>query len=571
MTPEEWEIISQEMAEVLEGRAVPSETSFPDQVARLITAHSDAGNWLESSPWDPFLGHVLGDRYVPVRILGHGGTATVYAARDLNSGRVDRVIKILHPFWSADHNFRHNFQREAEVLTRLDHPGIVKLHGAGETPNGTLYLVMEFREGRSLRSALNEGPLAPSGAAGIIRSLGEALQYAHDNEVVHRDLKPENILLTPSGAGELPVLLDFGIAEFQNNNTPARTTSHLAGSPLYMAPEHLAGKPQKSSDIYSVAVIIWEMLCGRTPFDPPTPFALPSLQRKGVGDAFFRSQPGVSVLVGRELASALAFQPGKRPAAIGPFCSRVADALLRSPEADGMWERLLARRATRRGVMGLAAGSIAGGAWVAWSWGQGLLPLSDDERVIAYRGGFAVDDTGFQRRHDLRNEVVPEPGRSGYRIDRYFTGSQGQVAHPFSERQVAAAFRRGWRLTAKLRPEQGYVCAGFTTPTGNPRFDISLGCIDGRWTATATTSIHRLWTGITVPLEPLDALQLVDVEIRYDAARRLARVTAGSKLITEEYPGCLEYRDNHGFFLGVFADTLPEARGLVGDARFEIL
>ena len=572
MTPEQWEALSAELVEVLEGRVALDQTSAPEELAPLVRAHQQAGDWLESSPWDPMLGQTLGGRYTLVRVLGRGASATVYVARDQNPGESQKVVKVLHSFWSSDPGMRARFQQEARVLSRLRHPGIVELREAGESSEGLLYLVMPYRDGRTLRQAVTDGAIPVFSAARIIRGMGDALQYAHEHGITHRDLKPENVLLVRDGETELPILLDFGVADLKPDPAASlSSTTHVLGSPLYMAPEHLMGRPQRASDTYSVAAIAWEMLTGRHPFDARTPFELPALQRRGVDGAFYAARPDLSVTVGRKLETALAFDPKRRPQPTGAFAGDLSEALLRSAASDGPVLRLWARPASRRALLGAGAASAVGLGLTGWWWQSAFRPLRDEERFIVYRGGTAVEDSGFRRSHDLKNEVLHEPGQSGYRIDRFFTATQGQAYYALTPLQSKQAFQRGWRLTAKLRPEVGYVATGLSIGAGAPRFDVSLGCVGGRWSATATTQIRNGWTGFTIPLDPRPALELVDVEIHYDAATRRARVRAGGQLVTDRYDGCLEYRDEFGFYLSVFVDKLSEAHGLVGDARFEIL
>jgi eukaryotic-like serine/threonine-protein kinase len=572
VTPEQWEALSSALVEVLEGRVSLDRTSAPEELAPLVLAHEQAGDWLESSPWDPMLGQTLGGRYKLIRVLGRGASATVYVASDSCPGEAQKVVKVLHSFWSSDARMRAHFHQEAQVLSRLRHPGIVELLEAGESSEGLLHLVMPYREGRTLRQAMSDGPIPLASAARIIRGIGDALQYAHEHGITHRDLKPENVLLVRDGETELPILLDFGVADIRPDPAASLTnTTHVLGSPLYMAPEHLMGRPQRASDTYSLAVIAWEMLTGRHPFDARTPFELPALQRRGVDGAFYAARPDLSVMVGRKLEAALAFDLKKRPQSTSAFASDVAAALLRPSAADSPVLRLWARPASRRAILGAGAASAVGLGFARWWWQSEFRPLREEERAIVYRGGSAIEDSGFRRSHDLKNEVLHEPGRSGYRIDRFFTASQGHAYYPLTPLQSKQAFQRGWRLTAKMRPEVGYLATGLSIGTGEPRFDVSLGCVGGRWSATATTRIRNGWTGFTIPLDPRPALELIDVEIHYDAATRRARVRAGNQLVTDRYDGCLEYRDEFGVFLSVFVDQLGEAHGLVGDARFEIL
>jgi hypothetical protein len=568
MTGEEWKDLSEKLADAVESGAAADTTGLSPDLAQFVRAHHAAGDWLEAEPFDPLLGRTLAGRYTFLGVLGRGGAGTVYLASDLADG-ARKVVKLLHPFWTGDPRMRRNLQQEVAALSRLRHPAIVELVDAGESTEGWLYLVMPYREGRTLRQAMTAGPLTVDDIAAWIRGAGAALEYAHQQGITHRDLKPENILLVRQGDREQPMLLDFGIADIAEGPL-SHTTTQVMGSPLYMAPEHLMGRPRRASDTFSLAVIAWEMLCGKHPFDPRTPFALPELHRRGPGDAFFAARPDLSVAAGRQLERALAFDPDNRPDSIRAFADALAAALSRTAGDDDAIQKLWARRPTRRYLITAAAGSALGIAALPFLLANWMDPLRSGERTVAYAGGSEPADMGFRRRLDLRTEVIQEPRRSGYRMERFHTNSQGHAHHTLTDRQKSAAFRRGWRITASMRPEVGYVAAGLSIGPAAPRFDVSLGVVDGRRSAVSTTRIRTGWTGFTIPLDPPPPGQLIDVEIRYDASTRLARVTAAGRLVTDRQPGLLEYRDDVGFNLSTFVDTLAEAHGIIGDARFEI-
>lgn len=216
---------------------------------------------------DDFLpGFLLKQRYRIERELGRGGFGIVYLASDENLHGRSVVIKVLRE--AGDHSdwrFR-KFQQEIQILARMRHPGIVGVLDKCETPEGKLCLVMEYVDGMTLRKILGAGAMALSRAGNLILQVAEALAAAHDKGICHRDLKPENIMVRNVGSGrELAVVIDFGIAAIRKAQDGSSGITKVAGSPGYMAPEQLAGRPEPASDIYALGVISYEMITGTHP------------------------------------------------------------------------------------------------------------------------------------------------------------------------------------------------------------------------------------------------------------------------------------------------------------------
>src|SRR6478736_2979509 len=210
----------------------------------------------------------LGERYVLERELGRGGMATVYLARDLKHKR-PLALKVLRPELAASLG-PERFQREIELAARLQHPHILTVLDSGETA-GQFWFSMPFVEGESLRARLiRERQLPVEDALRIAREAAQALQYAHEHGVIHRDIKPENILLTKDGS---TLVADFGIARALGIGDEQLTQTGMAvGTPAYMSPEQAAGERMLDArtDVYSLAVVLYEMLAGEPPYTGAT-------------------------------------------------------------------------------------------------------------------------------------------------------------------------------------------------------------------------------------------------------------------------------------------------------------
>ncbi|MCA9932858.1 MAG: protein kinase [Ardenticatenaceae bacterium] len=205
-------------------------------------------------------------RYEIIQELGRGGMAAVYLAHDPRFRR-DVAIKVLPVQFTHDATFRARFEREAQTIARIEHPAIVPVYDFGEE-NGQPYLVMRYMPGGSLADRLRRGPLSLAETVQIVTRIAAALDRAHSQGVIHRDLKPGNILFDQHGDA---FLADFGIAKLAEA-TATLTGTGLIGTPAYMSPEQVKGHPLDGrSDVYSLAIIIFEMLTGSQPYKAETP------------------------------------------------------------------------------------------------------------------------------------------------------------------------------------------------------------------------------------------------------------------------------------------------------------
>jgi eukaryotic-like serine/threonine-protein kinase len=213
------------------------------------------------------LEQLVDNRYRIVGPLGAGGMAEVYLAHD---DVLDRsvALKVMSGRYAADEEFVERFKREAQSAAALSHPNIVSIYDRGEAEDGTYYIAMEYLPGGTLKDRiLKRGALAPRTAAAVALQIAEALRAAHAAGVVHRDIKPHNVLVTDTGDIKVG---DFGIARAATSSTMTRTGSIL-GTAHYISPEQAMGEPVgQGSDLYSLGVVLYEMLTGTLPYDAET-------------------------------------------------------------------------------------------------------------------------------------------------------------------------------------------------------------------------------------------------------------------------------------------------------------
>ena len=219
------------------------------------------------------VGAIIADRYHVIGKLGEGGMGQVYLAEHVKMGRKS-ALKVMNPALVKDADAISRFNREAANASRINHPNVADVYDFGETPDGIIYLAMELVEGPALTKVIEEqGPLSPSRVATIIRQASEALAVAHDMGIVHRDLKPDNIMLARNRDGsDCAKIVDFGIAKAADSAAQKVTKTGLViGTPEYMSPEQLAGDTLDGrSDIYSLALVAFNMLTGKLPFPAET-------------------------------------------------------------------------------------------------------------------------------------------------------------------------------------------------------------------------------------------------------------------------------------------------------------
>ncbi len=303
------------------------------------------------------------DQYRLLEQVGQGGMATVYRAQDTRRRR-EVAVKVLSPAMGTDKRFVRRFRREAGLVLRLQHPGIVSVLDYGEC-RGLAYLVMPFVTGETLNERLVKRHLTEEEAARWIGQVSAALEFAHRKGVIHRDVKPSNILISRAGDA---LLTDFGLARLAEGSN-SLTGSMMMGTPAYMSPEQGRGLPLDArSDQYSLGVMLYQIATGRLPFNADTPMNTVLMHVQDPVPSPRRFNPELSPLVERVILRSLAKDPAQRYPSVAALNEAYQAARLGAAvPASGMPTLAVPRppsgssQPARRSAFGIVAALAAGG------------------------------------------------------------------------------------------------------------------------------------------------------------------------------------------------------------------
>jgi serine/threonine protein kinase len=281
---------------------------------------------------DPLLGQTLAGKYLIEELIKRGGMGAVYRGKHVLMDKTV-AIKVLRPSLAVDDAVVARFSREAKAASRISHPHAVSVTDFGEAETGVVFLVMEYLDGRTLKEIIRgEGPMPLNRVVEIVRQVTGALDAAHAQGVVHRDLKSDNIMLSQTNGGDWAKVLDFGIAKIQQpaNVKDADFTAPnvVVGTPQYMSPEQCSQTQplDARSDVYSLGVIVYEMLAGRVPFTGESATMIMMQHVQDAPPSILATRPDLPAAVDQVVVRALAKHPADRFQTAGELSAALSAA-----------------------------------------------------------------------------------------------------------------------------------------------------------------------------------------------------------------------------------------------------
>ncbi len=282
---------------------------------------------------DDLVGRLIDYKYQIHERIARGGTGSVYAGTHLQLN-MPIAVKIMHREMTADFTSVERFRREAYATMQIRHPNAIAVMDFGVTPDNLVYVVMERLEGKSLRDRLKEAKyLSLTEANEIIQQVSAAMAVAHKRKIIHRDLKPENIFIHQDGDTSIVKVLDFGIAKLvaghpEEGSLELTRQGFVVGTPYYMSPEQCYGKDLDArADIYSLGIVLYEMLAGRVPFTGRSHTAVAVKQAREKPRPLYELRPEVPPVVNAVVMHALEKSPNDRPADVTAFAQELEAAM----------------------------------------------------------------------------------------------------------------------------------------------------------------------------------------------------------------------------------------------------
>lgn len=444
------------------------------------------------------IGELLNGRYLIQNELKRGGMGVVYLARDQQLHSRPVVVKLLLDDAYQSEYVVQKFRQEVEALSRIDHPGIVGIIDAGELPDGKPFIVMQYVEGVTLRSAMTVDGMSLERSAELFKQIGRALSAAHSRGIFHRDLKPDNIMLQDLGHGEEQVkIIDFGIAKVKDSVIAPSTSLNLSpGTVAYMAPEQLNGRPITSAtDIFALGAIAYEVVTGRKPFNPETGFELLQMQQSGVRVKPADLRPSLPVEAQEVILKALSFNPSDRYSGPREFGDSLARALAQTSEVDvaraAPVELPLTQLASEETPLAKAVVSPAAKTiHVPFQAAQPINPSFDfaaqpASRTSKSKAGllvllgvlivgiavFAIWYVG-RSRSSTKESTTGTPPAGGERLINYgLTVQKMRDGRPYQDEFESSGqeiFENGWKFRMNMNsPQEGYLYLLNEGPAGN--------------------------------------------------------------------------------------------------------
>jgi serine/threonine-protein kinase len=440
-------------------------------------------------PSSDLVGEIIADRYHVTRKLGEGGMGEVYLAEHVKMGR-PCALKVIRHALVHDADALARFTREAGNASRITHPNVAAIYDFGETPDGVVFLAMEYVEGESLQSLLRrEGSLPPERVVAIVRQVAAALADAHALGIVHRDLKPENIMIGRSrDGGDLVKVVDFGIAKAVTGDRQQVTkTGFVLGTPDYMSPEQLAGEPLGGqSDQYALALVAFQMLTGKLPFAGKTEHEVLVKRLTAEPLKLVEARPDLTWPAGLQAVfdRALARRPEDRFPSVTDFAEALAAAYgIATPAAPG--QAAVSRSSRRSFGRGLLVGSLvavlaASAAMVTLTW---RMMARNSEAATAADSSPSQPPGAVAPSAPPRGEGPGSGSRGTAALPRAAPGtaaagtSAASGSQADSARQIVIVLPESGGGRSDRPRGRGFLIPELSTRTGNPALDSAMAAV----------------------------------------------------------------------------------------------